>query len=383
MSLLDKHGLTDPTAPSSAPDQDGLLASIVGLDGPTMGQMEYYYDNPSLRPKGHTTHIPALDEHFKWMPGYTNLFTGWPGDGKSEWVRQLLLLQASYSNKKTLAFVPEDIPREAWYDALIHSLTGKNPDSSIPECLPKAYYKKAMEFVREYFFVVIPQKGQAKTPGHILDIFEAGRAKLGITHFKLDPWNKCDHSGMNAAGGFQPYLVKELGMITDWCVENQTCTTIVAHPKGQARMKGEARAVPDSDGVSGGQTWDDMMYSINAIYRPNKHQVRNDPSVAFYNHKIKNHRRMGAKPGSIGQGSENPDVNILFDWKAAQYTFNGVSPLADPFVQSIFAPELAARTKEQAEEKAASAKPLPALPRSMFEDEPTSANPAAIRIVPF
>nr|GFC74275.1 hypothetical protein [Tanacetum cinerariifolium] len=149
------------------------------------------------------------------MPGYCNLFTGWPGSGKSEFVRQLLLLQAVFAEKKTLIFAPEDMPKESWYDALIHSLTGQDPDPEAQHALPKAYYKRAAEWVRGYFSVVVAPKGYGKTPGHILDVFEAARAKHGFDHYVLDPWNKCDHSGMVAAGGFQPYLVKELGNFTD------------------------------------------------------------------------------------------------------------------------------------------------------------------------
>ena len=317
------------------------LQAIQTLDAATEERMLFYYDNPHLRPKGATTHIDCLDVHFKWMPGYTNLFTGWPGSGKSEFVRQLLLLQAVLGGKKSLIFAPEDMPKESWFDALIHSLTGQDPDPESTNPLPRAYYQRAREFVREYFHVVVCPKGAAKTPAYILDVFEAGRAKNGYTHFVLDPWNKCDHSGMMAAGGFQPYLTKELGNLTEWCTAAQTCLTLIAHPAKKQRQRGEAREVPDSDGVSGGATWDDMMFTINAIYRPNVHQVRNDSAVAFYNHKIKSHRRLGAKPGSIGQGSENPDILLSFDWKTARYTFDGATPLSLPAVQSIYAPELA------------------------------------------
>lgn len=329
---------------SIRPAHDGLppaekidpLSAIQTLDATTWQQMERYYDNPTLRPKGSTTFIPTLDEHFKWMPGYCNLFTGWPGSGKSEFVRQLLLLQAVFAEKKTLIFAPEDMPKESWYDALIFSLTGQDPDPESFKPLPKAFYRRAKDFVSSYFEVVVCPKGYGKTPAHILDVFEAGRAKRGIHHFVLDPWNKCDHSGLLAAGGFQPYLVKELGNFTDWSVAEQTYLTLVAHPKGQLRPRGEARAVPDSDGVSGGPTWDDMMHFIAAVYRPKVHVHRNDPAVAFYSHKIKSHRRMGAKPGSIGEGSENPDVLIRFDWQTARYSFNEVVPLADPLVYSLY-----------------------------------------------
>lgn len=334
---FDIHRRTD-AVPTGKPDP---LSAIQTLDEATWNQMAAYYDNPKSRPKGATTFIPCLDAHFKWMPGYTNLFTGWPGSGKSEFVRQLLLLQAVLAQKKSLIFAPEDMPKESWYDALIFSLTGQDPDPESARPLPRAYYQRAAEFVREYFSVVVCPKGAAKTPAYILDVFEAGRAKHGFHHFVLDPWNKCDHSGMAAAGGFQPYLVNELGKLTEWCTEAQSCLTLIAHPAKKPRQRGEAREVPDSDGVSGGATWDDMMYTINAIYRPNVHKTRNDPAVAFYNHKIKSHRRLGAKPGSIGEGSENPDVLLNFDWKTARYTFDGATPLSLPAVQSIYAPELA------------------------------------------
>lgn len=333
------------------------LDAVQSLDAATWETMARFYDHPDQRPRGATTFVPALDAHFKWMPGYANLWTGWPGSGKSEFVRQLLLLQAVFAEKKSLLFVPEDMPKEAFYDALVHSLTGQNPDPQAPNALPRRYYQRAAEFLREYVFVVVCPKHYGKTPGHILDVFEAARAKHGVCHFVLDPWNKCDHSGLQAAGGFQPYLVKELGAFTDWVVEAQTCLSLVAHPKGQLRPRGEARAVPDSDGVSGGQTWDDMMHCINAIYRPHVHTQRNDPAVAFYSHKIKSHRRMGAKPGSIGDGSENADVRIDFQWQTARYFFNGVSPLNDPLAQSIYCD--AGTEAQPAPAPPASANPFP------------------------
>ena len=342
--MVDFSRFTAPPADSPVlPAKSDPLSAIQSLDASTWERMAHYYHNPHLRPKGHTTFIPELDEVFKWMPGYANLFTGWPGSGKSEFVRQLLLLQAIFSQKKTVLFAPEDMPKDSLYDALIHSLTGQNPDPESYNPLPWAYYERAKDFIREYFYVVIPGKTHGKTPGHILDIFEAARAKLGAHHLVLDPFNKADHGGLSAAGGWQPYLIKELGGFTDWCVESQTCLTLIAHPAKKPRPRGEAREVPEGDGVSGGQTWEDMMHYIGAVYRPHIHQVKNDPAVAFYSHKIKSHRRMGAKPGSIGDGSENPDVSISFDWKTARYTFNGVTPLSDPAVQSIYAPDLAQR----------------------------------------
>lgn len=333
-----------PTVPGPAavaPGKPDPLSAIQTLSADDMAHMEALYDNPASRPKGETTHIDAIDAHFRWVPGYTNLLIAKPGRGKSELDRLFKLLRAVYAAKKSLNFVPEDMPKHAWYDSIIHALTGQNPDPESENPLPKIYYKRAMEWVREYFYVVVCPKGMGKTPEHILDIFEAGRAKLGIEHFTLDPWNKADHSGLVAAGGFQPYLVKNLGLITDWTQENQVYTTLIAHPKGGDRRRpGEAFAVPDAEDASGGPTFNDMMHSVSALDRPNMHITRNDPAVGFYQHKIKSHRRMGAKPGSIGEGSENPDVLITYDWRKNRYTFNGVDPLHTRLAQSLYAPEL-------------------------------------------
>jgi hypothetical protein len=340
------------------------LLSVVGLDTPTEEQMLFYYDNPHLRPRGETTHYPALDAHFKWMPGYLNVLTAWANDGKSELYRALLLPRAALDGKKSLVWAPEDMPREAYYDALIHSLTGQNPASDGYKPLPRLYYQRAMAWVREYFYVVQFAKGQGKTPGHIRDVFEAARVKLGISHFGLDPWHKADHSGMTSAGGIAPYLMRELGAFTDWSIETGSYLHIIANPKGKTRVKGEAREVPDSDMISGGMGWDDLPHTIMAGYRPQKHVCRNNPAFAIYVHKIKSQRRMGAVPGSIGDGSENPDVLVTFDSDSARYLINGSSPLSDPRIQAIYAPELASP---------APARPANSFPVSNFENEPPAS----------
>ena len=339
---------------SAAPDP---LDSVLGLDGATQEQMLFYYDNPHLRPKGETTHFADLDAIFKWVPGWTNLLTAQPGVGKSEFKRQLLLCRAAFDGKKSLAFVPEDSPREAYFEALIHSLTGQDPDPTSYQPLSRERFQRAMEWVREYFYVIEPHKLQGRTPAHLLDICEAARAKYGIAHFDIDPWHKLDHSGQVAAGGIQPYLVNELGRLTDWCSQTQTYLGISINPRSIARLPNEAWPVPDSDHLSGGPTWADFAATTMALDRPNRHVNRSDPAFAIYTRKLKNYRRASAKPGSIGEGTENPDVRIEFNWRTARYEFNGASPLAAPAVQQLYIPDFTSG-------------PAPgALPASTFEDE--------------
>jgi hypothetical protein len=72
-----------------------------------------------------------------------------------------------------------------------------------------------------------------------------------------------------------------------------------------------------------------MAHVIGTVYRPFKHYPKNNPlfrTVAIYLHKFKSYKLVGF-PGSIGEGSERPDIGIEFSWQQARYLINGVSPL--------------------------------------------------------
>ena len=367
MSLIPK--IERPAAaPAAEGDVPNPMRSIVGLDAPTEAQMLFYYDNPHARPKGETTHSPELDKIFKWVPGWMNLVTAYAGVGKSQHRRELHLCRAVFDGKKSVGWVPEDFPREAYFDALIHSLTGQNPATGgtwTP--LPRVYYQRAMAWVREHFYVIQPVKGQGKTPGHVLDLLETARVKLGCQHFMVDPWHKLDHGGETGAGGIKPYLTRELARYTDWCSETQTYLDLTINPRQINRQPNEAFPVPDVDHLSGGPTWADFAGTTTAYDRPQRHVNRADAAFAVYTRKIKNYNRADARPGSFGAGSENPDVLMEFNWKEARYYTNGHTPLAHPTVQAIYAPELAAAAAATPPRPFASGVVFGALPASQFE----------------
>ena len=73
MSLTDGLGhytsTGSPPPPKVAPE-----SALLRLDEPTWQRMEHAYHHGL--PKGETCHIEALDPHFKWIPGYLNVWTG-------------------------------------------------------------------------------------------------------------------------------------------------------------------------------------------------------------------------------------------------------------------------------------------------------------------
>jgi twinkle protein len=345
-----------PAADTTRPDP---AAALRPLNDDTWGRMERDYYRG--RVKGETTHISELDEHFKWMPGYCNVWTGWPGDGKTEWIYQLLLLRAVFKRKKSAIFSPENMPEEQIYDQLIHALTGQNPDRSWQNCLSMERYKLAKEFIREHFFVVYPSKGMGRTPQHLLSYFEAAISKYGVTHCLLDPWNKVDHAAMNALGGYEPYLTNVLGQLTDWTVDTKQSLIITAHPKRLDGLKyGQARPIPDGTSISGGQTWENMAHVIGTVYRAFKHLGKKDPlfkEVTIYLHKVKSHKLVGF-PGSIGAGSERDNISLTYDLQQARYLVNGMSPLDCRAAEAFYLP--AAELNAHHAVPAVTRSPLPA-----------------------
>jgi hypothetical protein len=340
------------------PPKTDPASTLLRLDAAVWSRMEHDYYHG--RVKGETTHITELDRHFKWMPGYCNVWTGWPGDGKTEFLYQLLLLRATFTGRKSAIFSPENMPAEHIYDQLIHALTGQQPDRSLGSCLPFARYQLARDFVREHFIVVYPGRGQGRTPLDLLSYFEAAVAKFGVSHCLLDPWNKVDHSAMGALGGYEPYLVNVLGQLTDWTVDTKQSLTITAHPRRLEGMKfGAARPIPDGTSIAGGQTWENMAHVIGAVYRPYRHLGSSNElssEVGIYLHKVKSHKLVGF-PGSIGLDSERPDVRLRYDWKSARYLVNGVSPLACREAEQFYLTdaELRARDDQRADLPASAA----------------------------
>lgn len=376
MGVFDDLG--GATAKKAPPPTTDPATGLLLLDETVWGRMVNNY-RMGL-PKGETCHIPQLDPHFKWMPGYLNVWTGWMNEGKTEWVYQLLLLRALLAAKKSAIFSPENMAEEFIYDQLIHALTGQNPDKDWRNCLPFDRYQRARDFVREMFVVVYPPKGQGRTPQHLLELFEAAIAKRGVSHCLMDPWNKLDHSGAVGLGGTEGYLVNTLGQLTDWTVDTKQSLTINAHPRQLPEMKfGQPRPIPDSSHISGGQTWENMAHIVATYYRPYKHLGKNSDlfsDVAIYVHKVKSAKLVGVR-GSIGMDSETPDVRITYEWEKGRYFINGVAPLDCEESEAAYLSD--AELRERKDMRADTSKPAPAAatqpappPQAPFRSEASS-----------
>ncbi|MGI4863717.1 MAG: hypothetical protein ACRYFZ_07305 [Janthinobacterium lividum] len=326
------------------PDADKAL---VTLDEAMFESMVHEYHNG--REKGQTTNNKYLDPYFKWMPGYTNVITGWPGHGKSQLFFELLLLRAAYDGKMSVIWPSENLPAKRFYQGLIHTLTGRPADKSQANCLSLADFKRAKDFIRDHFILLSPPTGMGFSPPHMLAYMEraiakhggAEKEKGGIAHCMLDPWNKQDHSAKVKMGGDEGYLMHAVGLCTSWSQDANQCLVLTAHPKRVEDMKfGQTRPVPDGASISGGQIWENMPHYIGAVHRPFKH-IPGNTEAAFYSHKCKDERYV-AKLGSVGAHGPDglpPMVPIHWDEVSNRYRWGRErwSPFDDELVRAIYA----------------------------------------------
>lgn len=369
------------------PRIDDIDRALVTLDDTVMGRMVHEYHHGE--DKGQTSYNKHLDPYFRWMPGYLNVITGWPGHGKSQFFFELLLLRAVFDGKKSAVWPSENLPAHRFYKGLIHTLTGRPTDRTYANALTLPEYHRAAAFVREHIYLVDVPTGMPYTPPHLLAYFEALIARHGVAHCMVDPWNKCDHTAMPRLGGIEPYLVHTLGLCTKWSQDTGQCLVVTAHPRraDENMGYGKSRPVPTGGMISGGQTWENMAHYVGALHRPFDY-IEGSTQAAFYCHKCKDERNV-ARRGSIGAvgvaDGLPPQVPLNWDPITNRYRWGHErwSALDNPIVTQLYAtppPQLftqpaPAQPQPAAPAPAPTAQPLRTAAPSTFDDSSSETVP--------
>ena len=163
---------------------------------------------------------------------------------------------------------------------------------------------------------VCPGKGMGRTPQYLLSCFDVTIAWHSVSHCLLDPLEQGRPRRQERAGGYEPYLIHVLGQLTDWTVNTKQKLTITAHqaPRRHAPRPGPlhprrhqqfGRADPGEHGLHHrpGVPLPQALPRTDSLFQ----------AVALYLHKARSHKLVGFS-GSLGEGSERPDVAINFKW---------------------------------------------------------------------
>lgn len=249
---------------------------------------------------GETTHYPVFDRRFKWMRGDLNVWTGLPNTGKSEFIKNLLLLKTLNDGCKWAIFTPEHFPASDFYDELIETMVGKSVERGNPNRMSFKEYEMAMDVVSKFFFFIYPQPNEGvtekeamHTPDTIIKKIKELKLRKDIDGYLVDPWNQMMHTGMERREDL--YLAVQLSKFDRLNKEYNLFGNIVAHPKAIPPDKDGIIRKPTGYDISGGPMWMNKTANLIVIHRYKVDGVLGN-EIEIDVQKIKKQRRVG-RPG--------------------------------------------------------------------------------------
>lgn len=296
--------------------KDVKIEGIFTIQDVTASMLDGYRNGQN---RGETTGVPEIDKAWTWRNGEVNLWTGYQNEGKSLFLNQLCLIKAIISGTKVAVFSPENFPLDDFYNDLIESYIGKSCDPYYSNnYMSEQEYKQAMNFIKDYFFVIYPEKDFK-----IQTIFDKAKylvKKHGIRTLIIDPYNTIEHL-MNSGEREDLYISRFMTQLKRFSIENDISVNLVAHQlTARKNDKDNGRYFrPELNNIKGGGTFADKADNVMYIWRPNRALDFKDPEVVFGSQKIKKQKLVGVP--------QNVDC-ITFNVKEQRYYFNGVTPFA-------------------------------------------------------
>ena len=253
--------------------------------------------------RGTTTFIQGLDKHFTWRTGEVTLWTGYNNEGKSKFLKQLLLLKSFNENWRHAMFSPEELPIEDVYDDLIHSLIGKNVDKAYANVMNESEYMAGIEFIRDKMFIINPEK---PTLENILEKASYLIRRFDVKTLTIDPYNQVWHE-MAPGEREDLYISRFMAALKTFAVKHDVCVNLVAHQVTPIVERDKNFPKPNLYKVKGGGTFSDKVDNLLFVWRENRNTNKKDTSVIVGSEKIKKQMLVGF-PGEIAL-EFNPTTN--------------------------------------------------------------------------
>jgi twinkle protein len=297
-----KDALRNTLQNSYAYPIDGVTTASVYWE-----KMEAIFDHG--RQKGFSTGYKSLDPHFTWMPGWLTLANGYPGEGKSSVLFNLVLITTVLYKWKWGLYCPENYPPENVLDTLAEILVGDTADISFGDRMSKERYAHAVRnHLEKYIFIVDNEEGY--TPAQLRDVKKSLIRQHGINGFLTDPWKNLYHDLGNMT--IDMYLQRELAAEVRLSVKNDLINIICHHPPTPPRDKDKTYPAPSYFELIGGQIWAASSYAMICIHKHDRVSWMNT-MTEFHVQKIKEHKLAG-----IPTDRANP-VLLKFDRRSGRF----------------------------------------------------------------
>lgn len=212
---------------------------------------------------GLKTGISALDDHYSVPMGFVTVVTGWPNDGKSTLVDNILANLAAADDLKVATWSPEN-PPELHIAKLIELHAGKAFFPGPAFRMAEGEAAEHLQWVNEHFYFLAENEADDATIDSILDRAEVAVQRYGINILLLDPYNYISRpSGdLNDAEWARRLMVR----LKKFAQSHEVHVFLVAHPK-QA-ISGFTKQIPTGFHISGGAQFNNITDFGMTVFRP-------------------------------------------------------------------------------------------------------------------
>lgn len=215
--------------------------------------------------------------------------TGFPGHGKTNWTRYVMVHTAANHNRRWCVFSPESQPWEQFAAECAEAYIGKPfyEMDRIPSMTPADIEEAEAFLADKVTMLVCDAEDKAPSVNWLLERARACVLREGTTDFLIDPWNEIDQerAGMSETD----YVGVCLQRLKAFALRHGCNVWVVAHPaKPQPLRPNEKRAAPGPYDISGSANWVNRTDLGVTLHSP-------DPGVAELHIWKSRARRWGAR----------------------------------------------------------------------------------------
>lgn len=187
-----------------------------------------------------------LDKLCTFEPGRFIVITGRPGEGKSEFLDELVLRLCLRHGWRPAYFTPENVPIEYHLRKLIEKLTGYKFDPH--GRMTTALYQGAKQWCTDNVHHILPPDDRY-TLDEVLERARQLVARRGVRIVVIDPLNRLETDEKETSMTELQLISDRLNRMVRFAAQHRVLFILVAHPRkvNRANLNGEKRRVEMND----------------------------------------------------------------------------------------------------------------------------------------
>jgi twinkle protein len=200
---------------------------------------------------GESCGLSVVDDLFTIKEGMVYIVTGYPGDGKSEFIDQIMV-NLSLNKSWKWAVASFENPPAAHISKLSEKIVGKPFFEGVTPRMRKDELDEAKAFINDHFVFLENRDGGMVTIHSIMDRARQSIMRLSTRGLVIDPYNYID---MGKTENEHQGITRMLSELGSFARANNIAIFFVAHPSKIAANQNGEMPVPKGHHISGSAAW--------------------------------------------------------------------------------------------------------------------------------